>query len=492
MKNRINVIILLLLLSALRLPVVHAAITSVTVTPTGVSAVVGQNNHYLLTWRVGSTLISPIHSTQGQFIDPVSGAVLGVVNQLISGNTVAGTRPVPATLTEPLTIPAAVLQAVVTQHLARLLYVRSFTDDDGPTGAASGRVLVTVVIPAAISASASPAQFNASLQAGGHIVTTWNVATTGGANTVRSMMGEFLLTATGPVLQTVSRPLSGRVTGTTARLPETLPISPSIVYQVLAAKRRVFYYHRYFDAGLSTSGADAMVEIRIGGSSTGPLALARLALRFSDGSRRRLVGTNAPLYALAVINYTGAGLLQAVWEVATPPSTSGQAVYRPLRFVRQYLLPGGHVVLQSPPLPVAAEGRHVLRLRVQTPLLNSPPVALEYNVNPALHGTRKLLRPLLLRSPAGGAQLNASTRFAWQPVPATRAYQLEFYAVDMLPDAQPPQGGILVQASTSNLLLSALARAHLRSGRNYRWRVLAIGKNGKVLAESDLRELLVP
>ena len=492
MKNRIDTTILLLLLVVLPVSVVQARITSVTVTPTGITAVAGQNNHYLLTWRIDSTLSSPIRSTQGQFIDPASGAVLGLVNQLISGNTASAVAAVPAMLTEPLTISAAVLQAAATQHLAGLLYVRTFTDDDGPPGAATGRVLVTVVVPAAISASASPAQFNASLQTGGHIVTTWNVATTGGASKVRSRSGEFLLTADGPVLQTVSRPLSAMVTGTTAHLPESLQISPSIVYQVLAAKRSVFYYHRYFDAGPNTSGVDAMVEIRISGSSTGPLALARLSLRFSDGSRRRLVGTNAPLYAVAEVNYTGAGLLQAVWEVATPPSTSGQAVYRPLRFVRQYLLPGGHVVLQSPPLPVAVEGRYVLRLQVQTPLLNGLPVALEYNVNPALHGTRKFLRPLSLRSPVGGAQLDATTRFAWQPVPATRAYQLEFYAVDMLPDVQSPEGGMLVQASTSNLQLSALARAHLLSGQNYRWRVLAIGKNGEVLAESDLRELLVP
>jgi hypothetical protein len=134
----------------------------------------------------------------------------------------------------------------------------------------------------------------------------------------------------------------------------------------------------------------------------------------------------------------------------------------------------------------------VVRLRMQAPQLDSGSVALEYSVNPALHGPGPQPRVLTLRSPTGDVQLDAATRFAWQSVAAARAYQLEFYAVDTHPDLQPPQSGLLVPATTTNLLLSTLARAHLESGRSYRWRVLAIDARGRVVARSDLRELRVP
>lgn len=466
----------------------RAAVSSVSVMPASTTATLGQNNHVLLTWRITSNLNSPILSTQGRFTSPNGQIVLGVNGTALH----AQTPPSPASISEALAIPSAVLQAAASQGLGSIVYTRTFTDDDGLALGGSGSLAINVVVPSLTAASASPSQFTATLQAGAHINTIWTVSGNVSGLGVHSSGGAFVLNPGGPVLQSVPRPLSGTLAGSSARFPEALQVLPSVVYQVLAAHRGVFYFVRHFDPDSGGAGADGVIGIHIGGGSAGPLALARVSLRFSDGARRRVVGTDQPLRALAEVSYSGAGLLQAVWEVASPPSTSGQAVYRPLRFVRQYLMPGGHVVLQSPPLPVAAGGRHVVRLRVQTPLIDSAPLTLEYNVNPALHGTREALHTLSLRTPEGGASLDAATRFAWQPVAAARAYQLEFHAVDGLPDSQPPQGGMLVPAATTRVALSALARAHLQSGRSYRWRVLAIGKDGRVLAESDLRELLVP
>lgn len=480
----------LLALLGLLLPatVLHATVTSVTVTPASTTATLGANNQLLLTWHVASNLNSPIRSTAGAFTSPDGSIVLGVSPQLLAGNT----PPSPASLNEALAIPGPVLQAAANQGLGTILYTRTFTDDDGPAGQAAGSVVITVVVPALSQASAIPNRFPATLQTGGRINTVWTVGTTVAGLPVRSNSGQFLLTPDGPVLATVARPLSATSAGTVAQLPESLQVPASVVYQALAAGNGVFYYHRHFDAVPATTGADAMVEIRIGGSTSGPLALSRLSLRFSDGSLRRIVGADHPLRALAEVNYTGTGLLQAVWEVAAPPSTSGAFVFQPLRLVRQYLLPGGHVVLESPPLPVNMQGRYVVRLRLQSPQLDSGPVALEYSVNPAIRGGGPILRPLPLRSPDDDVRLDAATRFAWQPVAQARAYQLEFYAVDARPDTQPPRSGLLVPSTTTDLLLSTLARAHLESGRSYRWRVLAIDASGRVIARSDLREVRVP
>lgn len=468
----------------------RAAVTSVTVTPASTTATLGANNQLLLTWHVTSNLTSPINSTQGQFIIGIGTApvVLGTNGQPLSG----ATPPSPANITEALVIPTAVLQAAVNQGAASILYTRTFVDDDGPALAGSGSLIINIVVPTLGSATATPSNFSATLQAGGAIHTIWSVTASVSGIGVRSSTGEFLLTLDGPVLASVPIPVTGTVVGGTARLPDNVTIPASVVYQALAAHVGTFYFHRHFVPVAGGAAADGLVAIRIVGSSGGPLALSRVSLRFSDGSRRRVVGPEHPLRALATVNYSGGGLLQAVWEVATPPGTSGQPVYRPLSIVRQYLMPGGQAVLESPPLPAAEAGRYVVRLRIQSPTLDSAPLALEYSVNPAFHGGANAPRNLPLRAPDGGAELSPATYFAWQPVAGARAYQLEFYAADVLPGLQHPQGGMVVPAGTTQLRLSLLARAHLASGHSYRWRVLAIGADGRLLAVSALRELRVP
>jgi hypothetical protein len=490
MIRRPLVILALLGCALLPMPRVRAAVTSVSVTPASTTATLGTNNRVLLTWHVSSTLNSPIHSVQGQFTTygGTSVQVLGTNGLMLN----AATPPSPASVGEALVIPTAVLQAAANQGLTTIAYTRTFIDDDGLTAAGSGTLLINVVVPSLGTATAFPSNTTATLQAGGRIHALWNVTANASGIGVRSTSGAFLLTLDGPVLQTVAQPISGTVVGGTARIADDVQIPASVVYQVLAAHQSTFYFHRHFDPVAGGSGADGLVTIRIVGSNAGALSLARVSLRFSDGSRRRVVGHDHPLRALAEIRYTGGGLLQAVWEVATPPSTSGQPVYRPLRFVRQYLLPGGQVLLESPPLPVGVSGRHVVRLRLQDPALDNGLLALEYSVNPAMHGGASAPRELPLRLPGNGASLQASTRFAWQPVTGARAYQLEFYAADDMPGLQLPQGGMVVPASTTQLRLSELARAHLSSGRSYRWRVLAIGADGRMLAVSGLRELLVP
>ncbi len=467
----------------------HASVTSVSVTPASTTATVGKHNQVLLTWHVASTLNSPIHSVQGQFVTTgMTPTVLGTNGHMLNG----ATPPSPANIGEALVIPNSVLQAAVNLGQGSIVYTRIFTDDDGLTAAGSGSVVITIVVPTLGTASASPSSFTATLQAGGRISALWSVTANTSGISVRSDYADFELDPGGAPLQTVPRPVAGTVVGGTARIADGVQVPASVVYQVLAAQQNTFYMHRRFMPLGGSNGVDGYIPIRIVGSNAGPLSLARVSLRFSDGSRRRVVGVEHPLRALATVNYTGGGLLQAVWEVATPPGTSGQAIYRPLLFVRQYLMPGGQALLQSPPLPVSMAGRYVVRLRVESPALDGAPLALEYSVNPALRGTASAPRELPLRLPEGGASLQPATRFAWQPVTGARAYQLEFYAADALPGWQHPESGMVVPATTTHLRLSELARGHLATGRSYRWRVLAIGADGRMLAISDLRELLVP
>lgn len=484
-----------LMMAGLPIGIAHALITSVSVTPPATTATVGQPSQLLLTWSVSSTLNAQVRSSQGRFSSPDGSVVLGMVGTMLTGNVppVIGV-PRPASVPEALTIPAVVLQAAVNQGMGTILYTREFTDDDqGADFPGIGSVSIQVIAAALGAASAAPARFAVTLQAGAHLATTWNVSGNVPGLAVRSVSGAFMLSPNGPVLQTVALPLSGTVTGGSARMSENIVVPPALINQVLAAQQGRFYFVRHFEPVNGTgSGVDGWVEIQVGGASSGPLAVARLSLRFNDGALRRVVGRDSPLRAEAEIQYSGGGLLQAVWEIATPPGTLGTAIYRPLMFERRYLVAGGSAILRSPPLPVDVEGRHVVRLRLQSPAMDEGPVALEYTVNPTLGRSTDALRPLSLRSPESGAALDGATRFGWEPVAGARAYQLGFYAMGPRADGHPPQAGMLVSASTTQLSLSLLARAHLESGRRYQWNVLAIGDEGRVLAESSLRELVVP
>jgi len=97
-------------------------------------------------------------------------------------------------------------------------------------------------------------------------------------------------------------------------------------------------------------------------------------------------------------------------------------------------------------------------------------------------------------------------------VDEAKAWQLEIYekpagnALDQLPDlgsAQvasrktpevegPPATGMLLTGETRESPLSKMARAHLKPGQGYWWRVRAIDSEGKVIGESPLAEFRTP
>jgi len=255
------------------------------------------------------------------------------------------------------------------------------------------------------------------------------------------------------------------------------------------------------------------------GNSQSVLSIDRIALRFNDNSTVRLVRPEALISAVAEIRYNGTGLLDAIWEVATPASTLGgqsvdRLIYTPLRSVRQYLGAGGVIYLQSPRLPAAAQGNYVVRLRVRQPTnlgFNLP--ILRYAVNPegaALPGEKR--PPLRLSAPANNALLQADTHFRWQAVRGARAYQLELYLAkdhrrpstqpgsepgklgydETSIDKQAPATGLLVPGRKTSLSIGALSRQHLRHGETYLWRILAIGAEGRIISSSPIREIRIP
>jgi hypothetical protein len=269
----------------------------------------------------------------------------------------------------------------------------------------------------------------------------------------------------------------------------------------------VIKFQRQFDDGSGPAYLDA--TLLIAGSDAAQLAIAREALNFDDGSALRVVQRGEALFASGQISYDGAGALRAVWEVAGPSSTPGQPQFRSLAPLTLGLLGQGPERVKSPALPTDTPGYYVARLRIAEPAPSFEAPQLQYYVGDA--GTAQAgFTPMVLTSPGDGAKFSDDTRFSWRPVTGASAYQVELFASPAAaPDADtmgagdktararaalatPPAAGAIVAASRTEVVLSSLARARLRAGGNYFWRVQAIGPGGTVVGSAPARELSVP
>ena len=98
--------------------------------------------------------------------------------------------------------------------------------------------------------------------------------------------------------------------------------------------------------------------------------------------------------------------------------------------------------------------------------------------------------------------------FNWQKVGSAYAYILELYeAQDEMDESieivapngiipveisGPPITGMMLNAEKDKTALSPAVKSMLRGDTRYLWRIIAIDKNGKVIAESSIREILTP
>ena len=263
------------------------------------------------------------------------------------------------------------------------------------------------------------------------------------------------------------------------------------------------YYARRFTTTEGTT-VFAFLQINLAFPAANPnaaLSLSRVALRFSDNTSVKVIKPDTHLMALADISYTGSGLLDAMWEIAEPVSTLGQPVFVPIQPVRQFLVAGGRVYLQTPPLPTQKQGLHILRLIVTQPTPGFTLPILQYAVNPDGDVAGALvLPPVRINSPPDNALLARDTQFNWQAVKGARAYQLELFLPEqsgLKPDdaaitKHSPATGVMVPAKKNTLLLGELSRNKLRPNTTYYWRILAIGDGGQILSASALREIRIP
>lgn len=333
--------------------------------------------------------------------------------------------------------------------------------------------------------------------------------------TVTSTSGQFIAGST--VLGTVNSILTisatnNGVSPSTVRFTESVAVPPDISVKANRLGASTISYVRQFNDG---SGLVALQSsILVGGSAAAQFGITREALTFDDGAVVRVVPANDPLLAVAEINFTGSGTVNAVWEIAGPGSTGGQPLFRELQPVTRGLLGSEPVFIRSVRLPTDSPGVYQVRLRITDPQPGFDPPVLTYYVGDARGAVPGGIIPMALIGPADGALLDRETRFAWQAVEGAKAYKIELFASPGtdpfdLPDltgtsdasdlrlaraalAAPPASGLIVAGAQSQALLTAAARARLKTRHTYFWRVQAIGPEGTVIGEAQVRRLRVP
>lgn len=321
---------------------------------------------------------------------------------------------------------------------------------------------------------------------------------------VFSNSGSFEINQT--IVANNQRRISARLVAGT-RNPFTISETVRIPRSVLAAAERaetniIRYIRTFTDESDGRADATSVATFQIVPGSGGTLSISQIDLRFQGGGITMVTGTDQTLNATAVVQYGGSGLLNLVWEVATPSSTSGTPVFTTLKTVRKFLGAGRHSVIESPRLPTNLTGRYTLRLRVNAPTVDFDDLILRYSVIRSSTPAREV-EIINLISPLPNSTIDETATFSWRPVPGAVSYQLEIYEVSaektpysdpFLADVEENQNkvlttGILLPSDRQATALTPLALHYLTSGKSYYWRTVAIDMDGNMLAKSDYKKI---
>ncbi len=377
------------------------------------------------------------------------------------------------------------------------------------------------------SVTASPTLKNVPTNRSVSVSINWRVAdntSVAGSVTVSSSFGVFLANSPscGAVpfcvnVGTVNKPLSKTYTspgGTflkTLFFNEGIQVPLSTIQRVRKLGLTSFIFRRSF---VSTEGSGVSVSeditLRITGGGAASFGISREALRFTDGTIFKIVDIKTPLKVLSEVDFQGAGLLQATWEVATPASSAGTPIYIPLRTVRKYLAIGPKQIFTSPRLPTYLTGQYRVRLRITDPLPGFTAPVIRYFVGQPGIGQIPP-QPMVLGGPTSRSWIDETTRFAWRPVKRAGNYRLELYAkpsmrlADSLPSlgggqdtrtpvrlTGKPVTGMVVPGDQAQTVLSPSVRRRLTGGQWYYWRVLAFDDQGRLIGISPVREVRAP
>jgi hypothetical protein len=328
--------------------------------------------------------------------------------------------------------------------------------------------------------------------------TSYQISSTLG--TLSDIQGSF----PSAINRTVSTTLVAAPNSTLAfTIRERLLIPKSALFRARQNGSTQLQYTRIFVDGTDNSPITAVATLRITNSTSGLLAISQIDLRFSTNNLTEVVRNDEVLFAYANVSHAGSGIFDAVWEIATPASTSGNPVFTTIATVRKLLAAGRNVLVESPPLPTDITGNYLVRLRTRLPETNFDILQIRYSVLP----TNKpviAVKKLFLLNPTNNSVVTGNTIFNWEPITGTKAYQLEIIEADSveLPslntlnpslsdskEDEPLSAGVLLPSGQQSSVLTKLVLEHLKPGRAYQWRTIAINNDGNIIGKSEYRSI---
>lgn len=401
---------------------------------------------------------------------------------------------------ETLRVPESVVSAVLrARGGAGMRFERTFTVD--------GAVLVGTLLlqPANAIQSVSPQPARAGVEPHGSTSTgvRWDVSLlpgvtgpAGSSLSLTSSEGVFrnpegrilgLVSAhfSQPIADPASSALSARAVAGGVVMSEQLVIPHTVIDTALSAGFTWFTFQRTFRVG----GDSATGELRLdfAGRVAANFGIDRAELRFLDGSRFKNVPVGEAVQVVADITFRGSGQLHGSWDLAGPTTTPGMAIFTRKELVDEYLSFGRRTVIRSPAIKADELGVHIIRLSLTSPEFGAED---SLQLSFVVRATGAAMEISLVQ-PQERAHLLPDLPFAWQAVAGARSYLLEFYGAPTAAGGEPAAGLALPGGTMRALLTQSVAR-NLKPGRSYWWRVVALGPEGVLLGESQLRELLSP
>lgn len=288
---------------------------------------------------------------------------------------------------------------------------------------------------------------------------------------------------------------------TTFLLRESLVIPQSVIRSALdRGFNEILYFRTFQDTPGGTSLGNFVTFSISANNAVSQVSLRQIKMEFDNGQASAIIANNTKLTAKAIISYQGSGLLEYRWEIASPPSTSGQPVFSPLMTRREFLMSGGQATISSPTLPTGMAGTYLLRLNIlaANDQFNMP--TLRYFVRSQIDSNEQQAREteiqrMTVSTPADGIKLTLKTQFVWQPMAGAKAYQVEFYSqplrqklISQANDIKPITG-VIVPSTQTSLTMKQVSNSHLQVGASYFWRVIAIAENGEKVAASEFRSI---
>jgi len=375
------------------------------------------------------------------------------------------------------------------------------------------------IMPAAAEVTAvdpNPDAFAVTMDQASSVRITWRIQRSGASTgAVSSDRGQLIIAG-----RTISigRRLFRRITNEpSVVIVETLLIPRSILVELAKSGGSLMgVYRREFTDGDGGDGgggivtATTSIEITTGGGAD--FGISRLDLKFlDDDSRATVRAEGSRLRATARIRFTGSGLLQAAWQVATPATTPGEEIFQPLRLERRQLSGNGAVELVSPYLPTSMQGQYLVALTVRQPQLGFDTPRLIYTILPAADPQVQsapgsllayAVREIRVAAPAVNTVLGPATKIMWLPVGSAAVYRISLVDPGLQGVATPqpdlrygaapnesavasaPVAGFYVPGTTAEAVMPAAVVGRLASGRGYLLQIQALDSAGAVIAES--------